>query len=106
VFLGLVLGKPLGVIAASWASVRSGLARRPSDVGWLHLLGVGATAGIGFTVALFVAELAFGDRPALLEQAKVAILVGSAVSLAVGQVVLRLAPRASSGGSSAGPSPS
>jgi NhaA family Na+:H+ antiporter len=90
IFLGLVIGKPLGVALASGVSVRSGVATRPQGVGWLDLLGMGATAGIGFTVALFIAELAFDEAPALLDQAKVAILAASAVALVAGQVVLRI----------------
>ena len=89
IFLGLVIGKPLGVALASGLSVRSGVATRPQGVGWLDLLGMGATAGIGFTVALFIAELAFDEVPELLDQAKVAILAASAVALVAGQVVLR-----------------
>jgi NhaA family Na+:H+ antiporter len=88
IFVGLVVGKPLGV--ASAASVRTRLASRPDDVGWADLIGMGATAGIGFTVALFIAELAFETEPALLDQAKVAILAASAVALAFGQAILRL----------------
>jgi len=90
IFVGLVVGKPLGVALASAASVRTRLASRPDDVGWADLIGMGATAGIGFTVALFIAELAFETEPALLDQAKVAILAASAVALAFGQAILRL----------------
>jgi NhaA family Na+:H+ antiporter len=90
VFLGLVLGKPLGVMGASWLSARARIAHRPPDITWTHMLGMGATAGIGFTVALFVAELAFEDQHELLERAKVAILAASAVALVVGQILFRL----------------
>ncbi|MGZ8566825.1 MAG: Na+/H+ antiporter NhaA, partial [Actinomycetota bacterium] len=90
ILLGLVLGKPLGIFAASALATRSGLAHRPRSVGWIDLLGMGATAGIGFTVALFIAELAFPGRTELLAEAKVAILVASAVALVTGQVLLRI----------------
>jgi NhaA family Na+:H+ antiporter len=90
IVLGLVLGKPLGIFAASALATRSGLAHRPPSVGWIDLLGMGATAGIGFTVALFIAELAFPGRTELLAEAKVAILVASAVALVTGQVLLRI----------------
>ncbi len=56
------------------------------------MVGLGATAGIGFTVALFIAELAFEQTPALLDEAKVAILFASVVAGVVGWIVLRLAP--------------
>jgi NhaA family Na+:H+ antiporter len=90
IFVGLVLGKPLGVAVASALAVRSRAGHPPSDVGWVDLVGMGATAGIGFTVALFIAELAFEGEPRLLETAKVSILVASVVALAVGQMLMRV----------------
>jgi NhaA family Na+:H+ antiporter len=92
VFLGLVLGKPLGVLAGSVLAVRTGFGRLARDVGWGDLVGMGVTAGIGFTVALFIAELAFSEHPALLAEAKLAILVGSLVAGLLGYVILRVAP--------------
>jgi NhaA family Na+:H+ antiporter len=97
VFLGLVLGKPLGVLAGSFLAVRSGLGRLADDVGWGDLSGMGFTAGIGFTVALFIAELAFSD-PALLDEAKTAILAASLAAGVMGYVVLRVAPSPGSPG--------
>ena len=91
VFCGLVLGKPIGVLAGSLLAVRSGLGRLSSEVGWGDLTGMGMTAGIGFTVALFIAELAFPGGPRL-DEAKMAILAGSLVAGVVGSVTLRLAP--------------
>lgn len=84
---GLVVGKPVGIGAASYAAVRSGLATLPAGVRRPHLLSVGALAGIGFTVSLFVAGLAFetGD---LVDEAKVGILAGSLVSAVVGALGL------------------
>ncbi len=79
VALGLVLGKPLGVFLACFAAVKLGLCRLPTAVGWRGVLLVGLIAGVGFTMALFVAQLAFSDA-ALLGTAKLAILVGSAVA--------------------------
>jgi NhaA family Na+:H+ antiporter len=90
ILLGLVLGKPVGILAASGLATRVRLADRPSTVGWVDLTGMGATAGIGFTVALFIAELAFPSRPELLAEAKVAILLASASALVAGQILLRL----------------
>jgi len=91
VFLGLVLGKPLGVLAGAFLAIRSGLGRLASDVGWGDLAGMGTTAGIGFTVALFIAELAFTD-PLLLEEAKIAILAASLVAGVAGYLILRISP--------------
>jgi len=92
VLVGLVLGKPLGVVLASWIAVRTGLARIPAGVTWSGVWVVGLVAGVGFTVALFVANLAFVDAAALAS-AKIGILGGSilAVVLAfvVGLVALR-----------------
>jgi len=91
VFVGLVLGKPLGVLAGSLVAVRSGLGRLSSDVGWGDLTGMGMTAGIGFTVALFIAELAF-PAGARLDEAKMAILAASSVAGLAGYLTLRWAP--------------
>src|SRR5262249_54247497 len=83
---GLVIGKPLGIVLFSWIAVRAGLAHLPSGVAWTALGGGGVLAGIGFTMALFVAGLALDG--AALEAAKVGIIAGSAVSAAVGLAVL------------------
>ena len=76
ILLGLVIGKPVGIFAASWLAVRTGIAALPSGVNWLHMLGVGVLGGMGFTMSLFIASLAF-DQPELLATAKVAILLAS-----------------------------
>ena len=83
VLLGLVFGKFVGISLFSWIAVRIGAARLPSGVQWKHLLGAAWLGGIGFTMALFIGQLAFAD-PALVEQAKLGILLGSAVSAIVG----------------------
>lgn len=85
VFLGLVVGKPVGIGAAVWAATRTGIARLPSDLTPRLVTGAAVLAGIGFTVALFVAELAFVDRDA----ATLAILAASAVAGVVGGLILR-----------------
>jgi NhaA family Na+:H+ antiporter len=81
--LGLGLGKPVGVLAACWAARRTGLATFPTGTRWSHLSVVGLVAGIGFTMALFIAQLAFPPGP-MLETAKLAILCGSAMAAVVG----------------------
>lgn len=82
-FLGLLLGKPLGIFAASWLAVRLGLAALPAGVNWLMVAGAGFLGGIGFTMALFIAALAFGPGT-LDDQAKVGVLSSSVVAAAVG----------------------
>ena len=88
VMLGLFLGKPVGVVLFSFAAVRCGVAKLPQGVTWPVLLGGGFLAGIGFTMSLFVAGLAFPADPRLLADAKLGILLGSALSAAVGVAVL------------------
>ena len=87
--LGLVLGKTLGIFGAAWMTERMGLGRYPGGMTSAHLVGVAMTAGIGFTVAIFIANLAFTDG-AVVEIAKLGILVGSLVAAIGGYLVLRL----------------
>lgn len=93
IFVARVAGKPLGVVLGAWLTVRSNLGRLPPGVGWAHVTGVGATAGIGFAVSLFIAELAFSAGPEL-DRAKTAILAAALVAGATGYVIVR---RSSSG---------
>lgn len=83
VCLGLVLGKFAGIGSFSWIAVRSGIGRLPGGVRWRHLLGVAWLGGIGFTMSLFISQLAFNDR-LMQEQAKLGILAASALSAALG----------------------
>jgi NhaA family Na+:H+ antiporter len=89
--VGLVVGKQLGIFAAATLTVRAGLAPMPGGAPASKLYGVSIIAGIGFTVALFIATLAFPNDPSLLAEAKVGILVGSLASGLLGAAVLRLA---------------
>lgn len=91
--LGLMLGKPIGIVASSWLCVKSGLASLPEGVNWKIMVGAGCLGGIGFTMALFIAELALkGD---LLDTAKIGVLVGSALSAAIAMALLTwLLPKA------------
>jgi NhaA family Na+:H+ antiporter len=83
VLAGLVVGKFAGISVFSWLAVLLGLARLPSGVQWKHLLGAAWLGGIGFTMSLFIAQLAFGD-PVIIEQAKLGILLASVISAAIG----------------------
>lgn len=83
VVLGLVLGKPLGVLGLSWLAVRLRLATLPAGVAWREVLVVGLAAGIGFTMALFIAGLAF-PAGSLIEVAKLGILCASALAAVLG----------------------
>ena len=89
--LGLAVGKPVGIFCFAMVAVRSGVAPMPGGVSATKLLGASIIAGIGFTVALFISALAFADAPALLEQAKVGVLLGSLVAGTIGFAVLRAA---------------
>jgi Na+:H+ antiporter, NhaA family len=94
IVMGLVLGKPLGIMGASWLAVRSGMAALPNGVTWRHIHGAGWLGGIGFTMSLFVAMLAFADA-SLLATAKVGILTASTVAAIVGSVLVARAGRRS-----------
>jgi NhaA family Na+:H+ antiporter len=87
VALGLVVGKIAGISLFAFAGVRLGLGRLPDGTGWLHLVGLAAVAGIGFTVSLFVTELAFSDR-GLIDLAKVGIFIGSLAAGLIGAALL------------------
>ena len=81
--LGLLIGKPLGIAGFSWLAVRSGISALPQGSTWMALAGVAVLGGIGFTMALFIAGLAFPagtPRAEFLDAAKLGILVASAVA--------------------------
>lgn len=90
VFVGFALGKPIGVFTFSWLAVRSGIALRPSDLDWGLLAGGGLLAGIGFTMALFVANLAFSSS--LIDSAKLGIFLASVASAVAGLALLAWLP--------------
>jgi NhaA family Na+:H+ antiporter len=81
------VGKLVGVSLATWLAVRTGIAALPAGATWRAVLGVAAIAGIGFTVSLFVTELAFDD-PELVAAAKLAVLGASVVAAILGSVLL------------------
>ncbi len=90
VMLGLVIGKPLGIVGVSWIATRLGLAMLPPGVTWAGMFVVGAAGGIGFTMAIFIGELAFAET--MLPVAKLGVLVGtiaaSAIALGAGRMLL------------------
>lgn len=91
IFLAFSIGKPLGVTLFSWLSVRFGLATLASDLNWSLLFGGGLLAGVGFTMALFISNLAF--TPDLMDSAKLGILIASIYSALVGMAWLFMISR-------------
>lgn len=89
VALGLVVGKPVGVLVASWLVLRFRLATLPAGIGVRHLVVLGIVAGVGFTMALFIAQLAFTDER-LLAAAKLGVLVASGAAAVLGLILGRL----------------
>ena len=90
--LGLFLGKPVGVFGAAGLAASIGLGKLPPGVTWLHLLGVSLLAGIGFTISLFVAALAF-ETPAALQGVTLSVIIGSTLAAFSGLGVLAIAAR-------------
>ena len=90
IFLGLLLGKFVGIVAASALAVRLGIAFKPQQLRWPHLAGAALLAGIGFTVAIFIANLSFeAGQTDLLEAAKIGIFAASIVAAVLGFAILR-----------------
>ena len=90
IVVGLTVGKLIGVTAGTWVALRTGLGRVPDTLRWGQLIGGAGLAGIGFTVALFVTDLALDDE-ALVNQAKIGILVGSLLAAGIGWTIFRVA---------------
>lgn len=88
ILFGLVLGKGIGISIFAWLALKAGMARLPEGVRFSHIVGVGFLAGVGFTMSLFISALAFEGQPALIEQAKLGILLGSLIAGIVGTVIL------------------
>ena len=91
--LGLFVGKQAGIFASLMIAERLGFARRPEGASRLQLWGIALLCGVGFTMSLFIAALAFPGDPALIEEAKLGVLAGSLLSAVLGFAVLRLAGR-------------
>jgi len=96
ILAGLLFGKPLGVMLAAFVAVKTGIARLPQAMNWVSLIGYGFLAGIGFTMSLFIAMLAFDD-PALIDEAKRGIIVGSFLAGIAAAMMLRAGRRTSDG---------
>jgi NhaA family Na+:H+ antiporter len=88
---GLVVGKQAGIFGAIFLAERSGFAPRPGGTSWAQAWGVAVLCGVGFTMSLFMAALAFPEHPALVEAAKLGVLLGSLVSGVLGYAILRMA---------------
>ncbi|GIE47718.1 Na(+)/H(+) antiporter NhaA [Amorphoplanes nipponensis] len=93
IMLGLVVGKPIGITAATWLVARFTRARIDAGLAWIDVVGLSVLAGIGFTVSLLIGELAFGAGSELDDRVKVAVLTGSLVAALLAAVVLRLRNR-------------
>lgn len=89
IILGLVVGKVVGIVGASWLIVKFGISKLPDGIRWRQLVGAGLLAGIGFTVSIFITELAFVDNQALRDAAKQSIFIASICSGILGFMVLR-----------------
>ena len=87
---GLVIGKQAGIFAMVWGAVKVGLVERPPGCSWPEVWGVCILCGIGFTMSLFIGELAFTSNRVLVEEAKIGILTGSLISAVLGYSVLRM----------------
>ncbi|GAB3014291.1 Na(+)/H(+) antiporter NhaA [Nocardioides flavus (ex Wang et al. 2016)] len=93
IILGLVVGKPIGIFAASFLAVRLGIAKLPENTTWPMVFGLGAVAGIGFTVSIFIAGLSFPGSDLLTEEAKIAILLASLIAAVLGVATLLASTR-------------
>jgi NhaA family Na+:H+ antiporter len=88
---GLMFGKPLGIMMCAFIAVKTGIAKLPRGVNWGSLLGYAMLAGIGFTMSLFIAMLAFKD-PDLIDAAKRGVILGSLFAGIIGAVLLKIGP--------------
>ena len=92
IVLGLIVGKPIGILLLSWLSVKFKICQLPEGANWTHIIGVGLLAGIGFTMSIFIALLSFAD-PDVVAVAKFAILTASILSGAIGFILLKMVGR-------------
>ena len=90
IILSLFFGKLIGVSFFSWLGVRLKLAILPGDMSFRQIIGIGALAGVGFTMSIFIANLAFSNEPGILSSAKIGILLASVLAGAIGYLILRI----------------
>ncbi|WP_290143147.1 Na+/H+ antiporter NhaA, partial [Helicobacter japonicus] len=91
--LGLVLGKPLGIIIFCFLGEKLNLATRPKDLNYTHILSVGFMSGIGFTMSIFVANLAYKDDILSIDMSKISILIASSIAAILGLLAVYLSTR-------------
>ena len=89
IFAGLFVGKPIGVLGAAFAAAALGLGRKPTGANWLEVLGVSLLCGVGFTMSLFIGDLAFPEDPQSQTQVRLAVALGSLLSGLAGVALLR-----------------
>jgi Na+:H+ antiporter, NhaA family len=89
--LGLILGKPLGIFCFSLLGLGLGIAKLPDGMNLKKLIGLGLLAGIGFTMSIFISNLAFSDNPELIQSSKVAVLLASLLAALLGWIVIKAA---------------
>jgi NhaA family Na+:H+ antiporter len=90
--LGLLIGKPLGVVAMCFIAVKCGVSALHPSIRWSHIVGAGLLGGIGFTMSIFITNLAFAEAPGLVNSSKLAVLLASLIAGALGYAWLRLVP--------------
>jgi Na+:H+ antiporter, NhaA family len=93
IFFGLVLGKPIGIFVVCFAAVGLGICRLPSDLAWKHIFGAGLLGGIGFTMSIFITNLAFVGNAEIINASKIAILLASLIAGVLGFLWLRFFTR-------------
>ena len=99
ILLGLLVGKPVGIAVATWVAVKTNLAVLPVNTTWGHVVGVGFLGGIGFTVSLFITDLAYAGDAGTIDNSKIAVLTASVLASVFGAIILMRTPVP------AGPSP-
>ncbi len=88
IFFGLFFGKPIGILLISWLCTRLGIASLPEGSTWMHIIGVGMLAGIGFTMSIFISILSF-NNPLFVSEAKISVLLTSIIAGTIGYLVLK-----------------
>ena len=90
IMAGLIVGKPLGIVLLSFIAVAIGICRLPLDLNWRHIFGAGLLGGIGFTMSIFITNLAFSGKQEMISASKIAILLSSLTAGTIGLLWLKL----------------